>query len=206
MEIHIISNGVMTVEELTRKMLTIHENVDYLHIREKTKTVAEINELVSNLLHHGVDRNKIVINDRLDVVLLQNLINLHLPGHSFPIETVKKYAPSLRVGKSVHSLNEAIESEEAGADYLLFGHIFSTDSKANLPPRGVKQLEEICKSVKIPVIAIGGIVPETIKHITNINIGGIAMMSHILASEQPAEALRTIKERLVEEEQDGESL
>jgi thiazole tautomerase (transcriptional regulator TenI) len=174
----------------------IHEEADYIHIREKTKSASQIMEIVFLLLNNGVPKRKIVINDRLDVALLNQLPNVHLPGHSFSIEKVKQMAPSLRVGRSVHSLQEAIECELAGADYLLFGHIFETNSKVNLTPRGILQLAEICKTVQIPVIAIGGIVPETVSKLSGVKLSGVAVMSYVMASDEPIRALLELKESI----------
>jgi len=206
LEIHVITDGVQTVKEIIKKILMIHEEVDFLHIREKTKSASEVMEIVSALLENGVNRDKIIVNDRLDVVQLQQLSNIHLPGNSFSIQTVKEFMPSLKIGRSVHSLEEAIDSEKAGVDYLMFGHLFATKSKANLPPRGVELLEDICMSVSIPVIAIGGIVPETVSKLSNIKLSGIAIMSYVMASDNPSFALQQIKESLLEVEKNEQTL
>ncbi|WP_379000252.1 thiamine phosphate synthase [Metabacillus niabensis] len=206
LEIHVITDGVQTVKEIIKKILMIHEEVDFLHIREKKKSASEVMEIVSALLENGVSRDKIIINDRLDVVQLQQLSNIHLPGNSFSIQTVKEFMPSLKIGRSVHTLEEAIASEKAGADYLMFGHLFATKSKAKLPPRGVELLEDICRSVSIPVIAIGGIVPETVSKLSNIKLGGMAIMSYVMASDNPSFALQQIKESLLEVEKNEQTL
>lgn len=62
-----------------------------------------------------------------------------------------------RIGVSVHSIEEAIEAEKRGADFLLFGHVFETDCKPGIPPRGLAMLTQLCDTVNIPVFAIGGI-------------------------------------------------
>ncbi len=62
-----------------------------------------------------------------------------------------------RIGVSVHSIEEAIEAEQRGADFLLYGHIFTTSCKPGLPPRGLEKLRKLCNVVGIPVFAIGGI-------------------------------------------------
>ena len=60
-------------------------------------------------------------------------------------------------GTSVHSVEEAVEAEKLGASYISAGHIFSTDCKKGMPPRGLDFLKDVCRSVSIPVYAIGGI-------------------------------------------------
>ena len=66
-----------------------------------------------------------------------------------------------QIGSSVHSVEDALKAESLGADYLTAGHIYTTDCKKGLPPRGLEFLENVCKAVKIPVYAIGGIHPGT---------------------------------------------
>jgi thiazole tautomerase (transcriptional regulator TenI) len=206
LEIHVITDGKQTVEELTKRILMIHDETDYIHIREKTKSASEIMEIVAFLLNNGVPKRKLVINDRLDVALLNQLSNVHLPGHSFSIEKVKQMDTSLRVGRSIHSLQEAIECENAGADYLLFGHIFETNSKANLTPRGIRQLAEICENVQIPVIAIGGIVPETVSKLSDVKLSGVAVMSYVMASDEPIRALLELKRSIGREGHDEKAV
>lgn len=192
-EIHVITDGKQTVEDVTARILMIHKQADFIHIREKSKPVSEIMKIVATLIDGGVPRRKLVINDRLDVALLNQIPNVHLPGHSFPIERVREFEPTLRIGRSVHSLEEAMECERAGADYVLFGHVFATESKAALSPRGVNQLADICQQVQIPVIAIGGIIPDTIPKLKGVKVSGIAVMSYVIGSENPARAIQNIK-------------
>ncbi|WP_231597439.1 thiamine phosphate synthase [Bacillus sp. SA1-12] len=198
LEIHVITDGKQSVKELTKQLLRFHEKADYIHIREKAKTASELMEIVSILITGGVPQKKIVINDRIDAALLNGLSNVHLPGHSFAIEKVRELSSSLRIGRSVHSLQEAREAAKAGADYLLFGHVFTTNSKANLAPRGVNLLAEICQCVDIPVIAIGGMTPETIQELSGIKLGGVAVMSYVMSSSEPRIALQKMKKSLAE--------
>ncbi|HZH58396.1 MAG TPA: thiazole tautomerase TenI [Metabacillus sp.] len=199
MEFHVITDGKQTIEELIKRLSMIHSDVDYIHIREKTKSAADIMKIVSSLVAKGIPKEKLVVNDRMDVAVLHNIPNLHLPSHGFSIQEVKKFRPSFRIGRSIHSLEEAILCERDGADYLLYGHIFETSSKADLLPRGVERLEQICNNVNIPVIAIGGITPDTIERLRQTNVNGVAVMSYVMGSSDPKHALMKLKERVVEE-------
>ncbi|WP_226670611.1 thiamine phosphate synthase [Metabacillus litoralis] len=196
MEIHVITDGNQSIAELTNRLLLLHEEVDYIHIREKTKTVTEQMIIVSNLIKQGVPKEKLVINDRLDVALLNNIPNVHLPGHSFSIDDVKKFNSTLKVGSSVHSLEEAVSSEKSGADYVIFGHIFETNSKENLAPRGIEQLREITEHIQIPVVAIGGIEPLTVKELKHIKLKGVAIMSYVMKNKDPILAITELKKSL----------
>lgn len=78
-----------------------------------------------------------------------------------PLPLLEKYSGRLHdfqvVGCSVHSVEDALKAQKLGATYLTAGHIYSTDCKKGLPPRGLDFLEEVCRKVTIPVYAIGGI-------------------------------------------------
>ena len=89
----------------------------------------------------------------------------------------------LRLGISVHSLHEARVAEERGADYLFYGHVFSSSSKPGSKPRGLSALSEICSAVSIPVIAIGGIGPANIAAVRAAGASGAAVISSIWASD-----------------------
>lgn len=84
------------------------------------------------------------------------------------------------VGVSVHSLEEAISAEAKGADYLIAGHIFITDCKKGLAPRGTEFLREICASVNIPVYAIGGINDDNISIVKTLEAKGACQMSYFM--------------------------
>lgn len=85
-----------------------------------------------------------------------------------------------KIGVSIHSCKEAKRAEKMGASYLTAGHIFSTDCKMGVPPRGIAFLEEICKSVTIPVYAIGGIHPQNLPLIQRTEAAGACMMSEYM--------------------------
>lgn len=83
----------------------------------------------------------------------------------------------IRTGTSVHSLEEAVSAEKAGADFLIAGHIFETDCKKGVPPRGIKFLTEIIENVEIPVYAIGGINSDNESSVYECGASGVCIMS-----------------------------
>lgn len=196
--IHIVTDGKKTVTQLVHILTAIHTEVETIQIREKSKSAAELMKLVNGLVKNGVPKKKLIINDRVDVALLCDIQTVHLPGHSFSVDQLKAHLPLLKAGCSVHSLGEAKMAEDQGADYLIFGHVFQTNSKANLPARGILQLDEICRSINIPVIAIGGVSPSTISDLTKVNPHGCAVMSYVLDHQNPIEAVRELKIKILE--------
>lgn len=115
-----------------------------------------------------------------------NCRNIHLPFNI--LKDISYISNSFEnVGISVHSINEAIEAEKLGADYIIAGHIFATDCKKYLPPRGLSFLSSVCSSVNIPVYAIGGISPSNAQSILNSGAYGICLMSSLMNCNNPYE-------------------
>ncbi|WP_096155292.1 thiazole tautomerase TenI [Bacillus sp. FJAT-45066] len=191
MQLHVISDGKKQVDELVNIFTSIHPHVDYMHLREKHKTASELVSIVEKLLAQGVPSQKIIINDRLDVAHSMNLKGAQLAYHSVDIKLARKAFPNLLLGCSIHSLEEAIYAEQNGADYLLFGHIYETTSKQGKIPKGLAQLKKIINNVSIPVISIGGIIPENVKDIHDLGGSGVAIMSGIVSAEDVVEAAKT---------------
>lgn len=103
-----------------------------------------------------------------------------------PLPLLREFSSDLGdftlVGASVHSAAEAEEAEKLGADYLTAGHIYATDCKKGLPPRGLPFLREVCGRVSIPVYAIGGIhlKPEQLAEVTQNGAAGACIMSEMM--------------------------
>lgn len=185
MKLHVITDGKKTNEELTDILRSIHPYVDRIHIREKEKTARELAQLLEQLLKSGVPANKLIINDRVDVAQAFSVRGVQLAFHSLDVRLVKQSFPRLEIGCSVHSLEEAAYAEGNGADFLLYGHIFTTSSKLGQQPRGVDNLKVMVENSSVPIIGIGGITPENSKQIGETGASGIAVMSGILDSPTP---------------------
>lgn len=103
---------------------------------------------------------------------------IHLPLLLFrDYKKTGKLEGITKIGTSIHSLEEAKEAQQLGASYLIAGHIFTTDCKKDVLPRGIEFLEQICNHVHIPVYAIGGIHSENLPQIQNTKAAGACMMS-----------------------------
>jgi thiamine-phosphate pyrophosphorylase len=103
----------------------------------------------------------------LSVEEAKRLIHLRLPKASTP--------EAFLTGVSCHSLESAQADERSGADYIFFGPVFATPSKASFgPPQGTELLQQVCRTVSIPVLAIGGITPENAGSCCDAGAAGIA--------------------------------
>ena len=141
--------------------------INWIQIREKdleTRALAELVRLaVATTREAGT---KILVNDRFDVALDAGAAGVHLGEKSLPAETVEEWRRSavrveFQIGVSCHSAEAACAAERAGADYIFFGPVFPTPSKAAFgAPQGIERLRDVCRSVRIPVLAIGGVTVE----------------------------------------------
>jgi thiazole tautomerase (transcriptional regulator TenI) len=188
------------VSELASLIIGIKDIIDFVQIREKTKNVQEIIRLLEHLEDGGVKKEKIIINDRLDIALLMKIPNLHLPEQGLPVKKVKAHFPHLRIGRSVHSLEKAKEAEKDGVDYVLYGHCFETNSKKGKIPNGMDPIIEMKEELHIPVYAIGGITVDRIEALRQVKADGIAVMSGIFSAENPFALTRQFDEAINNEE------
>lgn len=105
--------------------------------------------------------------------------DLHLPFNR--INELKKLTSQFKtIGVSIHSVDEAADAEKAGASYLIAGHIFTTDCKPGVPPRGLPFLKEVCSAVRIPVYGIGGINLKNLNQVRAQGAKGGCMMSGVM--------------------------
>ncbi len=122
-----------------------------------------------------------IVNDHLDVALASEADGVHLGQEDLPIKAARQIAGArLFIGISTHSIEEAHTAQEAGADYIGFGAIYPTLSKARATaPQGPERLKEIVNAVSIPVVGIGGITQDKVPELTQTGVAGFAVISAI---------------------------
>lgn len=136
------------------------------------------------------------INDRLDVALAVDADGIHCPEEGLPPALIRQLAPDLEIGVSVHSPEAAQKAELSGADFLLFGPVFSTQSKPSLHPQGLSSLKKIAGQCRIPVVAIGGITPQRARECLEAGAMGVAGISSVLGSDDIGRTVKEYKENL----------
>ena len=170
-----------------RKIILKNFEIVALTLREKDfnkneylKLIEEIYPIcqkykINLILHQNYDLN---LDDKY------NIEGIHLSysifkslNENIKAELIKKYK---RIGVSVHSLNEAKEVESLGASYVVAGHIFETDCKKGLEPRGLKFIEDLSSALSIPIFAIGGIDEKNSLSVINSGAFSICMMSTLM--------------------------
>jgi len=166
--------------------------VGWIQIREKDLSAAASSELARQALIRVRSASsgqsppaRILVNERLDVALSEGAGGVHLGESSLPVQEAKRLLqdfsgrqPLLEgflVGVSCHSLESAISAAQSGADYVFFGPVFATPSKAAFgAPQGLERLAAVCRSLGIPVLAIGGITLENAAACFDAGASGIA--------------------------------
>lgn len=134
------------------------------------------------------------INDRVDVALGVDAEGVHLAGTSMPPDAVRGLVGEQKlIGVSTHSLSEGREAARAGADFLLFGPVYFTPSKATYgAPQGIAALKEMVEKIPLPVYAIGGVKADNIGEVIRTGARGVALISAILTAADPEAAARSI--------------
>lgn len=147
---------------------------EYLKLVEKIYPICQ-KYRINLILHQNYDLN---LDDKY------NIEGLHLSYDSFKSlnknireELIKKYK---RIGISIHSLDEAKEAEILGATYVVAGHIFETDCKKDLEPRGLKFIKNLSPILNIPIFAIGGINEKNSDLVVRSGAFGVCMMSSLM--------------------------
>lgn len=176
---------------------------DVIQIREKkapaSETYALVRQLQAHLSNEGI-LSTIFANDRTDIAIAANLGGVHLAAKSLPIAVVHKLRSLAGwkglIGCSAHALDEAIQAEQAGADYVTFGHIFASESHPGLPPRGLNALRRVVEALSIPVIAIGGIHQGNVGAVLATGCSGIAVIGAVLNADDAQDAARNLKQAM----------
>jgi thiamine-phosphate pyrophosphorylase len=170
-----------------------------VQVREKDLGAGDLAFLCRRLRPLTLDRGALlIVNDRVDVALAVGADGVQRTHASLPVEDIRALVDKrLRVGASVHSLEEAVEAQVKGADWVVFGPVYDTASKrAWGPPQGPARLERVAAALRIPVIAIGGMTPERVREVRGAGARGVAAISAILDTDRPADATRRFLDAL----------
>lgn len=174
-------NGV--VEDVDR---VLEEGCKTVQYREKSKTDKEIIGEAERIKKKCEEKEALfLIDDRVDIALVVDSHGVHLGQDDMPVKRTRKLLGEDKIiGKTTKSVEQAVEAEKQGADYVSIGPIFGTKTKKDAcEPKGVKIIRKIKNEVGIPVVAIGGINLDNIKEVLKADPDCIAMISGILKSE-----------------------
>lgn len=188
----ITNSGLCMDDFLTRLDKIASAKPDRIILRQKQLSHEELYSLAKKCSEICL-RYCIPFSVNSDIEAAKRLsADIHLPYSVF-IQNCDMLGNFKTIGVSVHSKNEAVTAEKLGASYLIAGHIFATDCKKGLEPKGLEYLSGIVNSVDIPVLGIGGITAERITSVLNTGAAGICVMSHFMTCDNPELEVRKFK-------------
>jgi thiamine-phosphate pyrophosphorylase len=191
MNVVCISNRKLCHDDFLARLESIsHSGVESIYLREKDLPQGEYQALLENILKACTC--DVYAVQYVDVAKSLNVKNIHLSYRGF-LEEYQTLENFKNISVSVHSVDEAIEAQRLGATRLVTGHIFATDCKKGLPPRGLEYLRSICENVSIPVYAIGGITPENAHETMENGASGVCVMSLLMQSDNFDFLIRNLK-------------
>lgn len=190
------SDAAPTGDLFARIERAVAAGVDWIQIREKDLPARDLLELTRRAIavtrQEANPQTRVIVNDRLDVAIAARAAGVHLGGDSISVAEAVPWCragnapPDFMVGASCHNVQEAIAVERAGGNYIFFGPVSETPAKMKFgAPQGVDKLAEVCRSVQIPVLAIGGIDEENAEACVRAGAAGIAA---IRLFQQPRDA------------------
>jgi thiamine-phosphate pyrophosphorylase len=174
---------------VTWSVAVARAGVDLIQIRERGLDDRRLLALVRRVCAATTGyATRVVVNERTDIALAGEADGVHLPGTAPPAGRVRAVVPArFLIGRSVHIEAEAMQTElEGGCDYVMFGTVFSSASKpAGHPIAGISALAAVCRRVKLPVVAIGGIDEARANDAARAGAAGIAAIG-LFAAPMPA--------------------
>ena len=208
--IYLITSGTTTgittpdSPEFSQLLTLINAAVDteipLIQIREKALSARVLYELTRLAVEIAQDSStKVLVNDRFDVALAAGADGVQLTAQSLPTAVVRsETSDRFLIGVSTHSPGEAEAAQAGGADFILFGPVFQTESKRQFgPPQGLNKLAEVVEAVEsLPVIAIGGISLENVSRCLQHGAAGVAAIGLLNDSNNLAATVRSIREAI----------
>ncbi len=187
-------------DDVEKFLKTIEEGikggVTVVQIREKTADTLDFYNLALKVKEITSKYNvPLIINDRVDIALAIDADGVHVGQSDMPCEVTRKLIGENKIlGVSAATIDEAKKAEKDGADYIGSGAVFPTSTKDDAPKITKKELKEIIDSIKIPVVAIGGITIDNASELTNTGIAGLSVVSAIMSADNPKESSKKLLE------------
>lgn len=169
--------------------------VTLVQLREKHLSFQEFLEVAKEMKElcrkYGVP---LLINDNVEICIESGADGVHVGQKDMEAGAVReKLGKDKIIGVSARTVEQALTAQNAGADYLGVGAVFSTSTKEDAKPLDHEILKDITKAVDIPVVAIGGISSENVSQLKGTGIDGVAVVSAIYGKENPKEAAENLK-------------
>ena len=196
--IYPITSGTATVQQILQLVEAgVAARVPLFQIREKTLSGRALYELTARAVEitRGSD-TRLLVNDRSDIARAAGADGVHLTSQSLRADVVRKtYGPEFLIGVSTHSLDEARAAQAGGADFVVFGPVFETESKREFgEPQRLNKLEQVTSELRdFPVVAIGGITLDNVRACFDAGACGVAAIRLLNDAERMSSIVESIR-------------
>jgi thiamine-phosphate pyrophosphorylase len=169
-----------------------------VQVRNKKAAAGDFLAQVERIMAFAPGDAQVMVNDRVDIALLSGASGVHLGQTDLPPVAARRILGSARIiGYSTHNLNQALVADGLPVDYIAVGPIFATATKENPDPvLGVEKLQEICRAVGKPVVAIGGIRLQDAQQVINAGAQSVAVIRDLMIRSDISEGVRTFERGL----------
>jgi thiamine-phosphate pyrophosphorylase len=175
------------VEEIVEA--AVKGGVGLVQLREKDLPAVELFNLATRLRDITAGRAALYINDRVDVAVAVGADGVQLGQQGMPVAAARRVVgDGLKIGRSVHDVVSGVQSAEEGADLLVVGTIFPTESHPNVDAQGTDILADLRSLTDVPIVAIGGITRHNIGSVIQAGASGAAVVSAITLEPHPEQA------------------
>ena len=195
----LVTDAALARDELVERVSkAVEGGVDLVQLRDKSLPGGQLMDLTCAVLEAMGGRAKLVVNERADVALAAGAHGVQLGEEGLPAGVARRIlGDRLLIGRSVHSTEAAVQAELDGSDFLVVGTMYASRSHPGELPAGPGLMREISAKCHLPLIGIGGVAPENAAELIEAGASGAAVITNILASEDPRAAAERLKEILV---------
>lgn len=172
--------------------------VDLVQLRDKALPGGQLLDLAAAMIESIGGQAKLIVNDRADVALAAGAQGVQLGEEGLPVAAARmSLGDDSLIGRSVHSLAAAVQAESDGADFLVVGTMYASRSHPGEEPAGPGLMREIAGKIRLPLIGIGGVTPENVDELVQAGASGVAVITNILAADDPKAAAQRMKDVLM---------
>jgi thiamine-phosphate pyrophosphorylase len=188
------SDGLSEEEFLNKTEEALKAGVTLLQLREKEREGRDFFELACKVnkiaKRYGVP---LLIDDRLDIAMAADTAGVHLGRNDLPVREARKIlGPDPIIGATAKTVEQALDAQEQGADYVGVGAIYPTTTKVKTILTSVDTLKDICRTVQIPAVAIGGLNSKNLDILRGAGMDGIAVVTAIMQAQDTGGAVREL--------------
>jgi len=195
----IVDLGYMEESDVARVAQQMVEGgVDLIQLRGKGKSLDELASCAARL-HELTAKSStpLIVNDHAEIAREIPVEGVHVGQDDDPIKVARRKAGrQIVVGKSTHSLEQALAAQREGADYIGFGPIFATPTKPDYPPIGLTDIKQVHAEVNLPIFCIGGINIDNLQTVIDAGAKRVVMVSALLKARSVVDYARCATDML----------